>query len=681
MNLSKLSQKKRQEKLALLLNSSGATKQTATAPDYLLQSLDAAIRSRKQIPLELARLEARKEKPTSDEEREYITYQQSLITKQILRAADEAERRLKLIKTLDSPAAREAELDRCRQDTLYWIKNWAWTVDPRSDSPLPTVPFKPFQFQEDTIRWCERLIFEERRDGLIEKTRDIGVSWLMIQLVIKHWLFIPRFDVLLGSRKEDLVDAMGRMDSLFEKIRFQLSMLPEWMLPRGFDRSKHINFLRIVNPELGGSLGGESSNPDFGRAGRYSLVVIDELASFPNGGYEAWTACSQSARTKIVVSTPKGKINKFYELRHNTGIATKTLHWRLHPWKDETWYREQKRTMRPAEIAQELDIDYEASQPGQIFPMWDELRSVITWSQFARVFGDIAKDDEGKPRIPRHWLKAMAQDWGSTDSHKCVTLWATRPSESDPLRNCVFIYRQYIPDSGATPRQVARAIRGLEAPWREHDNMTSRLMSHEAKSERDTYIKEHALPFEAWETDYNAGIAQLQNYMEIRREVPHPFRKNLTGRPRLFLIVDDAEGVEVFEEESGKRHLIDSDKDGGMARLRMEIPRYHYPQSEEGKPVQARRPYKLYDDAMDALRALAAQWFPQAALESEAEKIEKGIPATVRMSAFEQTPVEDLGILWLSREIAIKERKDEDRLRGGTQSSHWRSRYWTEEVE
>lgn len=651
-----------------------ATASDPSLPNGLINALQDCINAPRRISEQLVILDENARKATNDMDRQYIEWQMEVLEKRVKIGAKEARRRLKLIENIKTMDQKLAEIERCKASSLYWFENWAWTVDQR-ENLMPVMPFVLFDFQKDTIRWWEELIFIKSSHGYLDKSRDQGISWLICGLSVKHWLFSNRFDALFGSRTEDLVDASGRLDSLFEKLRFLIRMLPPWMLPEGFEWSKDSNFKRLVNPSTGSVLVGEAPTINFARSGRYLYCVLDELAFWPHGGYQAWGAVSQSSRSNQVITTPAGKNNQAADLKFQSDIAQKSIHWREHPWKDERWYNYQSKTMSRELRAQELDLDYEAAQPGRIFPMWDEVRTVITKTEFCQYFGLETF------RIPSTWLRGMALDWGSTSEHRCVALWVARPSEDYKLTDCVFVYRQFMPEVGATPRQVAKNIRLLEAPFREYEKVNAmRLMSHEAKSERDTFIMEHALPFEAWDTDYNAGIAQLQNYLEVRTTIRHPFKPYIQGAPRIFLIVDDEQGKTVVRTDSHEKtaYLItQGEDDRGMARLRAEIPRYHYPASEQGKAVQARRPFKLFDDAIDPLRALAAQFFPRVGEQDQHAQKEKSLSAELKAeniidSAQKGLTNAEISNLILSREIHLRSREREQQQK----PLNWRDQMW-----
>lgn len=654
----------------------------AGIPAHLKRALEQCAQCDKLIPEEIAPLKARKLKAEKDLH-DYIDYQIDLVEKQLTRAAEEARRRLDFIRSLDTPQKRDEEMQLCApilEGSIHWFRNWAWTVDPREDCSISIIPMKPFDFQEDLIRWHDNLVFIERGHGLLLKSRDMTASWSIIALKVKHFLFRAHYETLLGSRKEELVDSYGEMESLFEKARFILKMLPSWMLPEAFDWKRDVNFCRITNPANGSSIGGESSNPDLGRGGRYSDVDLDEFASFPKGGFQAHAACSQSTKSIIQISTPKGKINQFYRTYAEGNVSIFTLHWKLHPWKTQAWYDFQKRIMSREMLAQEVDMDFEASQPGQIFPMYREIIHVITKSEFMDVYGEAAVNEDGEFQIPAHWNLGMAQDVGYTTQHKWVTLWFTRPAEGDPHSECVFLYREYVAPVGSTIRQVANIIRSLEAPAREHQRMTMRLISHEQLGARNTYQKEHNLPFEAWDTKegYNFGIPQMQNYMEVRDKCFHPFKpyiKEPIGKSRFYIIVDDDQGQTYYNKDT-KRWEVKPAKDAkGCKEFRYEAPIYHYPESEEGKPVADMRPYKDKDDAMDPARAVFAQWAPAVAPMSIEKKREKKLPKNLQSAYIKQVQnTEMANRLLMTREFALTEMQ----LAEKETSDDWRDRVWTE---
>jgi phage terminase large subunit len=256
------------------------------------------------------------------------------------------------------------EMARCAQDVCFFVNRWLWTYDPRRRPS--TLPFDLFPRQEEFLRWLKDRE-DEQEDGLAEKSRDVGFTWLCTAYDIHAWLFRDGYAAGYGSRKLDLVDVIGNMDTIFEKMRFALRNLPNWMLPAGFQFGKHDGYCKIINPASGSSITGEGGD-NIGRGGRKSRYTVDE-AAFLEHPELVDAALSQNTRCRIDVSTPNGMGNSFYRRRHSGMVPVFTFHWRDDPRKDDAWYeREKRRIQDPVIVAQELDIDYTASIEGIVIP-------------------------------------------------------------------------------------------------------------------------------------------------------------------------------------------------------------------------------------------------------------------------------------------------------------------------
>jgi len=166
------------------------------------------------------------------------------------------------------------------------------------------------------------------------------------------------------------------MDTLIEKIRFIIRNQPSWMRPYGWNPEQHSNYMKIVNPVSKATITGEATNNNFSRGGRRRAIFFDEFA-FWECDQSAWRASADSSNCRIVVSTPNGMNNQFAKLRFSNSIDIQSLHWRLHPEKNQDWYDNEckRRNFDAIEIARELDIDYEGSAEGILFPMADLRRA------------------------------------------------------------------------------------------------------------------------------------------------------------------------------------------------------------------------------------------------------------------------------------------------------------------
>jgi len=251
---------------------------------------------------------------------------------------------------------------------IFFIENFGFTFDPRPAAAPHHLPFMLFEYQKEAIAWLIKHI-DGGTDGLLEKSRDMGISWVVFVWVpIWYWLFRDGSNLLVGSYKEDLVDNKTK-DSLFGMIDYGIDSLPKWMLPKNFRKDKHRTHLKLMNPQNGNLIAGDTMNPDFARGSRKTVVLFDELGSW-DYAKDAWESAGDSTSCRIANSTPKGY--NYYAMLRESGIDVLTLHWKKHPMKDEQWYEFERSRRTEEEVAQELDISYNKSQEGRVYKEWNE---------------------------------------------------------------------------------------------------------------------------------------------------------------------------------------------------------------------------------------------------------------------------------------------------------------------
>jgi hypothetical protein len=265
---------------------------------------------------------------------------------------------------IKTPRARQVELALCARDLHHWVNHWCWTFDPRL-KPISVVPFDLFPKQAEFLTWlAERERLEE--DGLVEKSRDAGATFLCGAYALHGWLFRPGFRCGFGSRKLELVDRKGDMKSIFEKIRFVLHNLPSWMLPTGFEWAKHDNYCRLLNPGSDTSIIGEGGD-EIGRGDRTALYVVDESAYLEHPELVERSLIA-TTNVRIDVSTPCGPGNPFATKRFSGQVPVFTMHYRDDPRRTPEWIAKKKVETDPVTWAQEYEIDYTASIEGICIP-------------------------------------------------------------------------------------------------------------------------------------------------------------------------------------------------------------------------------------------------------------------------------------------------------------------------
>lgn len=272
----------------------------------------------------------------------------------------------KLNKIRKNPSCLPALNTYYKHNPSQFINDWGVTVDPRNvERGLPSmVPFILFPKQEEWIDWTiARWKGQER--GLTEKSRDMGLSWLSVSLAATLCLFHEGMMIGFGSRKEEYVDRIGAPKCLFWKARTFIENIPPEFRP-GWDRKTSAPHMRINFPATNSSISGEAGD-GIGRGDRSSIYFVDE-AAFLERPELVEASLSQTTNCRIDISTPHGMANPFAEKRHGGKVKVFTFHWRDDPRKDEAWYAKQAEDLDPITLAQEVDLNYQASVEGILIP-------------------------------------------------------------------------------------------------------------------------------------------------------------------------------------------------------------------------------------------------------------------------------------------------------------------------
>lgn len=253
-----------------------------------------------------------------------------------------------------------------RENPAQFITDWGCTYDPRlPERGLPaTVPFVLFDKQREWVEWIVAR-WRGRQDGLTEKSRDMGISWLATALSATLCLHNDGLTIGFGSRTEDDVDRSGDPASLFWKARQFLSALPP-EFRAGYDEKKTSSHLLLSFPDTGSTMTGDAGD-NIGRGARTSMYFVDEAAYLPRPQLVD-AALSQTTNCRQDVSTPRGMGNPFATKRFGGKVAVFTFHWRDDPRKDDDWYVRQCARLDPVTRAAEIDLDYSASVEGVLIP-------------------------------------------------------------------------------------------------------------------------------------------------------------------------------------------------------------------------------------------------------------------------------------------------------------------------
>lgn len=254
-----------------------------------------------------------------------------------------------LRKCRKSPEFRRVVVGMCKRDILFWINTFVWQYNPNAIGKWSVAngPFVTASFQDDLIR-CILDCIRERKDLVIEKSREMGASWLC--LIVITWLFLFHGDqqFICISRNERAVDDVSRL-SLFAKIDYILKRLPEWMADKGPGKIVR-RALSFINEENGSEIVGDATTKEATVGGRATAIFVDEYAKI-KADWKILTHTASTSGCRIFNSTHEGTNTAFFDLcrQSNEGsdhIRKFMMHWSHHPDKNAGMYRYNRITQR-----------------------------------------------------------------------------------------------------------------------------------------------------------------------------------------------------------------------------------------------------------------------------------------------------------------------------------------------
>lgn len=271
-------------------------------------------------------------------------------------------RMMLLRKAATSKEMRKSLREMCARDTLFYTNAFVCTYSPKDHPDNNVQPFVTYDYQVEAMTELDKHL--GYRDFLIEKSRDLGASWMTLIVFDKRLLFHQRQTFLAASYKEDMVDKKADPDSLFWKIDFIHRNLPKWLIGCDIER----NALHIASPLTGGTIDGTSTTGNLSTGGRRVAIFLDEFSLVPNG--EAVRGGTQHAtECRIINGTPKGAGNNgLYVMSRAPGIRKLILHWSQHPTRRIGLYRLDER----GEIVL-LDADYWTQERVMTYPFVREI--------------------------------------------------------------------------------------------------------------------------------------------------------------------------------------------------------------------------------------------------------------------------------------------------------------------
>jgi hypothetical protein len=234
---------------------------------------------------------------------------------------------------------QRAIMEGCRRDILFFINAFVIQFNPKKKGRA-VGPFITWECQEgalldrpDTtgkrgILWY----YENDKSCVVEKSREMGASWLFLIFELWLCLFHDRVQLLNISRSADAVDCKSP-DSLFWKLRFMHEHLPDWMKGKIVEQKMYLEYKRTKSVATG-----EASTGDAGVGGRASVIFIDEFPKIKEA-QEVRQRTANTSDCRFFNGTHLGVDTEFYRLTRSPEIGKIVLHWTQHPEKRKGLYR------------------------------------------------------------------------------------------------------------------------------------------------------------------------------------------------------------------------------------------------------------------------------------------------------------------------------------------------------
>lgn len=242
---------------------------------------------------------------------------------------------------------RLAEIMKCSEDALYFIKNYCMIQHPQRGS----IKLEPYPYQEDCIK-----AFQTNSKNIVLKSRQLGLSTITSAFVTWFSVFNQDKNILIVA-----IDFKTAANFL-KKVKYMINKLPK-ILQFFHIKSENKDSITLSN---GSVIKAVASTENAGRSEALSMLIMDE-AAFIADFDKIWTAALPTLSTgggAIIISTPNSASGLYYDLwmaaiEKRNSFNTIKLPWNVHPEHDEKWFQQQAADLgSPKKVAQELLCDF-----------------------------------------------------------------------------------------------------------------------------------------------------------------------------------------------------------------------------------------------------------------------------------------------------------------------------------
>lgn len=214
--------------------------------------------------------------------------------------------------------------------------------------------------------------FVLQRFNIILKFRQAGITELISMYCLWLAMYHPNKKINIISIKDNTAK------KVLKKIKYMYKNLPWYLqVPIINGRTGEYGSASLMEFDNGSFIESIPTSSEAGRSESLSLLVIDE-AAIVRWASQIWAAAFPTLSTggsAIINSTPYG-IGGFY---HSTWVDAMSggnpftpirLNWRMHPERDDEWYKQMASALGPKRTAQEIDGDF-LSSGATVFDLTD----------------------------------------------------------------------------------------------------------------------------------------------------------------------------------------------------------------------------------------------------------------------------------------------------------------------
>lgn len=250
------------------------------------------------------------------------------------------------------------EFKKCKADVVYMIKKYGRLKHTSRGEISWRKPY-PYQVQ----LWEE---LQAGRDIIVNKTRQIGVSWAVAAFAIWKMIFHPDVEILFLSETEK------KAIRILNNAKFFFYHLPAFLRPSVSGDSQTRFEVKFAARRKSGFVVKKSSIDSLTTTGRsgasYSaiLVLMDEAAhlSNPETTWEGVRPSAAHGGQIVVVSTPNKTNNLFFRLWSEatdplveSSMVPIVAYWR-DCWLSEAWYERATSGLTDTQILQEFELKF-----------------------------------------------------------------------------------------------------------------------------------------------------------------------------------------------------------------------------------------------------------------------------------------------------------------------------------